>query len=152
MEVIDTQPYHGEIRKLLIEVLCADPCGQGEEWRCRLYVAGDLAEAFPGHMLLGPKCLIRQSYEWSRHARGKRSPMLVDVTGLRFYDMPNRMYRDVIRLTGRRGVAVLVVRPAAHVAAMYGSWAVNRGAELTPAMRAYWAMIIYIVNGGRCGR
>lgn len=48
--------------------------------------------------------------------------------------------------------ANLVVRPAAHVAAMYGGCAVKHVAELTSEMRAYWGMVIYIVKGERCGQ
>ena len=139
--MIDTRPYLDEIRMLLIEVLWANPCSHGEEWLRRLYGADDLTEAFPGHMSLDPKCLIRQSYEWARHAKSKRRPTLVGVTRLRFYDIPNRMCRYD-----------LIVRPAAQVAAMYGSWAVTHSAVLTPEVRAYWAMVIYIVNGDRRGR
>lgn len=153
--MIDTRPYLDEIRDLLIEVLWANPCSQGEEWLCRLYATDDLSEAFPGYMSLDPKGLIRRSYEWARHAKNKRRPTLVDVMRLRFYDVPNRMYRDELRLTGSKSVdgkANLVVRPAAQVAAMYGSWAVTYSAELTPERRAYWANVIYIVNRERLVR
>lgn len=141
--MIDTQPYLDQIRKLFIEVLWANPCARSEEWLCRLYPNKSMADAFPSDGDRDPKELIRQSYEWARHAKAKRKPTLVDVARLRFYRIPNRMYQDELRLTGKKGVdgqANLIVRPAAQLAAVRASWIVTESEGLSPEYRARWAM------------
>lgn len=153
--MIDTQPYLNMIRRLLIEVLWANPCGRSEKWLCDLYPSNGVEKVFSYKLNGDPKVLIRQSYEWARHAKEKRHPTLVDVTRLRFYDIPNRMYFDELELMGKKhvdGKANLIVRPVAQVAATVASWAIEDSAALDPRSKADWARTIFIVSGNEWGK
>lgn len=152
--MIDTRPYLEQIRRLFIDVLWANPCARSEEWLSRLYSGVSMADAFPADMDCDPKKLIRQSYEWARHAKNKRRPTLIDVTRLRFYMIPNQMYRDELELTGQKAVdgkANLIVRPAAQLAARRASLVVEESASLSLEEKGYWASTMNVASGEYCG-
>lgn len=153
--MIDTQPYLDEIRRLLIETLWANPCDRSELWLSQLYPSKSVAEVFSYKLAGDPKDLIRESYTWARNARYKRKPTLVDVTRLRFYSIPNRMYEDELRLTGEKhvdGRANIIVRPIAQVAATVASWAILDSSVLSRDERNGWAKLMWQVSGDSYGK
>lgn len=120
-----------------------------------LYPSKSVAEVFDCRLKGDPKELIRESYVWARNARYKRKPTLVDVTRLRFYSIPNGMYEDELRLTGKKyvdGKANLVVRPVAQVAATVASWAITDSAALDRSKKDEWARVMWMVSGDYYGK
>ena len=153
--MIDTQPYLDEIRRLLIETLWANPCDRSELWLSQLYPSKSVAEVFSYKLVGDPRDLIRESYTWARNARYKRKPTLVDVTRLRFYSIPNRMYEDELRLTGEKhvdGRANIIVRPIAQVAATVAGWAIVDSSVLSQDERNGWAKLMWQVSGDSYGK